>query len=170
PAFPVALAGHAVQAEVALLRPLRADAAFPLALEQLAVVAVGDVEVGVQVDAVEGLAVAVPGALAADQRLVVADLAHEAEIGAEAGVDRHVPGVEVPVAVAEAVFRAPGAAGWRGVVAELVPVAVDDRRRVFGLAVQELRGEGMRVLLPARVDAGDAVGIVVALAEGTDRA
>ena len=39
-----------------------------------------------------------------------------------------------------------------------------------GLAVQELRGGGVSALLPARIHAGEVVGVVVALAEGADRA
>ncbi len=159
-----------MQAEAALLRALHADLAFPFALEQLAVEAAGDVEIAVHVDAVERLVVAVPAVAAADQRLVVADLAHEAEVRAEARVDVLVPGVEVPVAVAERVLGAPRVARRPRVVAELVLVGIDDRCRILGLAVQDLGGGGVRALLPARVHAGDVVAVVVALAEGADRA
>src|SRR3546814_16566523 len=69
--IPITVAGQALDTEAALHRALEPDLRLEFALQQLATVAMGDVEVGRPPGAGDRRAlVAAPGAAAAEQRLV----------------------------------------------------------------------------------------------------
>ena len=66
-ALPKPRAGQCVQGQPTLHGSLHVDLAFQFALQQLPIKAMGDVEVGIDIDAVERLVIAIPIVAAAEQ-------------------------------------------------------------------------------------------------------